>query len=58
MGTSKHTAEYRLIQEASSLQNYGMEFHTARYTNGDYVHIGVGPEGVFLSDDARQHQRK
>ncbi|KAJ8303475.1 hypothetical protein KUTeg_019871 [Tegillarca granosa] len=45
-GITKCTAEYRVLQESSELQNYGMEYHEAKTTNCDL--IGVGPDGIFI----------
>lgn len=50
IGVTKAQAEYRMLQEASMIQNYGTEYHEARSVNGNALHVGVGPEGIFLYD--------
>ncbi|XP_033755927.1 E3 ubiquitin-protein ligase MYLIP-B-like [Pecten maximus] len=47
---TKAQAEYRMLQEASLIPNYGTEYHEAKYMSGSTVHVGVGPEGIFLYD--------
>lgn len=46
-GTSREVAQYRLLQEAAELENYGVEFHEASVT-GEIIQVGVGPKGVAL----------
>ena len=48
---SRVTAEYNMIQEVAKLQNYGMEYHKAHDECGETVHVGVGPDGIFVCDD-------
>ncbi|XP_066539336.1 E3 ubiquitin-protein ligase MYLIP-B [Hoplias malabaricus] len=45
---SQASAEYQALQLLSSLENYGMEWHWARDTEGHKVAIGVGPEGLLI----------
>ncbi|ESO95088.1 hypothetical protein LOTGIDRAFT_206409 [Lottia gigantea] len=47
-GTTAANAEYKLLQEASELDNYGMETHIARNGNYEEIEIGVGPTGFFV----------
>lgn len=47
-GMSKASAEYHMIQELSTLQGYGIEYHDARTSDGQTSHAGVGPKGIFL----------
>ncbi|OWF53504.1 E3 ubiquitin-protein ligase MYLIP-like [Mizuhopecten yessoensis] len=50
MRVTKAHAEYRLLQEASIIENYGTEYHEAKNLSGNSVSIGVGPEGIFFYD--------
>ncbi|KAM9488893.1 E3 ubiquitin-protein ligase MYLIP-B [Clarias gariepinus] len=45
---SQASAEYQALQLVSSLENYGVEWHWARDSEGHKVGIGVGPEGLFI----------
>lgn len=47
-GIPPHTAEYRLLQEVSTLTTFGIEFHEVRSAHGDKILFGVGPEGLLL----------
>ncbi|XP_072536462.1 E3 ubiquitin-protein ligase MYLIP-B [Salminus brasiliensis] len=47
-GLSQASAEYQALQLVSSLENYGVEWHWARDTEGHRVAIGVGPEGLLI----------
>ncbi|XP_045191604.2 E3 ubiquitin-protein ligase MYLIP-like isoform X2 [Mercenaria mercenaria] len=47
VGLSKESAQYKLLQEAAVLQNYGVEYHEVNY-GGETIHVGIGPTGVFL----------
>ncbi|KAI4891209.1 hypothetical protein NFI96_033045 [Prochilodus magdalenae] len=47
-GLSQASAEYQALQLVSSLENYGVEWHWARDTEGHKVAIGVGPEGLLI----------
>lgn len=49
VGLSKESAQYQLLQEASTLPSYGVEYHDASY-RGEHTHVGIGPTGVFLCD--------
>lgn len=48
-GMSPQSAHYKLVEEASKMQNYGFEYHEAVYC-GENCHVGVGPTGVFLNN--------
>ncbi|XP_052002815.1 E3 ubiquitin-protein ligase MYLIP-B-like [Xyrauchen texanus] len=47
-GVSQASAEYLALQLVSSLNNYGIEWHSARGSEGQELLIGVGPEGLFV----------
>lgn len=47
---SSQNAQYRMLQEASSLEDYGMEKHEAKNEQRKLITVGVGPEGVFIYD--------
>ncbi|XP_022530002.2 E3 ubiquitin-protein ligase MYLIP-B [Astyanax mexicanus] len=47
-GLSQASAEYQALQLVSSLENYGVEWHWARDTEGQRVAIGVGPKGLLI----------
>ncbi|XP_051573833.1 E3 ubiquitin-protein ligase MYLIP-B-like isoform X2 [Myxocyprinus asiaticus] len=47
-GVSQASAEYQALQLVSSLNNYGVEWHSARGSEGQELLIGVGPEGLFV----------
>ena len=44
------SAEYCCLKEVASLQDYGVEFHSAKSTEGQHLQIGVGTEGLRISD--------
>ncbi|CAB1321290.1 unnamed protein product [Coregonus sp. 'balchen'] len=50
-GLSQSSAEYRALQLVSSLENYGVEWHWARDSEGQRLAIGVGPEGVTICQE-------
>ncbi|XP_016139063.1 E3 ubiquitin-protein ligase MYLIP-B-like isoform X1 [Sinocyclocheilus grahami] len=45
---SQASAEYQALQLVSSLNYYGVEWHSARDSEGQELLIGVGPEGLFV----------
>ncbi|XP_059423855.1 E3 ubiquitin-protein ligase MYLIP-B [Carassius carassius] len=47
-GVSQASAEYQALQLVSSLNYYGVEWHSARDPEGQELLIGVGPEGLFV----------
>ncbi|XP_043116093.1 E3 ubiquitin-protein ligase MYLIP-B [Puntigrus tetrazona] len=47
-GVSQASAEYQALQLVSSLSYYGIEWHSARDSEGQELLIGVGPEGLFV----------
>lgn len=47
-GVSQASAEYQALQLVSSLNYYGVEWHSARDSEGQELFIGVGPEGLFV----------
>lgn len=49
-GMPKLTSEYKVVQEASALPGYGMEYHEAKNEGNEDIHVGVGPEGVVIYD--------
>ncbi|XP_052000216.1 E3 ubiquitin-protein ligase MYLIP-B-like [Xyrauchen texanus] len=48
-GVGHASAEYQALQLVSSLNNYGVEWHSARDSEGQELLIGVGPEGLVVS---------
>lgn len=50
-GVSSATAEYRMLQEASSVEDYGMEKHEAKNAERKLITVGVGPDGIFIYDN-------
>ncbi|XP_064802743.1 E3 ubiquitin-protein ligase MYLIP-A-like isoform X2 [Oncorhynchus masou masou] len=50
-GLSQASAEYQALQLVSSLENYGVEWHWARDSEGQRLAIGVGPEGVSICQE-------
>ncbi|XP_051576961.1 E3 ubiquitin-protein ligase MYLIP-B-like isoform X2 [Myxocyprinus asiaticus] len=48
-GVSQSSAEYQALQLVSSLNNYGVDWHSARDSEGQELLLGVGPEGLFVS---------
>jgi len=52
-GMEPTTAEYRLLQEASRLDTYGVESFYVKESCGRDMHLGVGPEGIALYDMER-----
>lgn len=49
-GMPRRSAEYRVVQEASLLPSYGMEYHEAKNEANEDIVVGVGPEGVLIYD--------
>ncbi|XP_070574139.1 E3 ubiquitin-protein ligase MYLIP-like [Ptychodera flava] len=49
-GMSKSTAEYRVLQEASACDNFGMEYYEVRNNADQAMKLGVGPEGLTIYD--------
>ncbi|XP_041963835.1 E3 ubiquitin-protein ligase MYLIP-B [Alosa sapidissima] len=47
-GMGRPSAEYQALQLVSTLENYGVEWHWARNSEGQSLAIGVGPEGVSV----------
>ncbi|XP_043921138.1 E3 ubiquitin-protein ligase MYLIP [Protopterus annectens] len=47
-GMRQATAEYQALQTVSSLENYGVEWHSVRDGEGQKLMIGVGPDGISL----------
>lgn len=47
-GVSQVSAEYQVLQIASTLENFGMEWHSVRDNEGQKLIIGIGPEGVSV----------
>lgn len=50
VGTTRESAQYKFLQEASKLPNYGVEYHEAKDCSGETVTVGIGPDGVFRYD--------
>ncbi|XP_027622538.1 E3 ubiquitin-protein ligase MYLIP isoform X3 [Tupaia chinensis] len=47
-GTSQASAEYQVLQTVSAMENYGVEWHSVRDSEGQKLLIGVGPEGISI----------
>lgn len=47
---SSQNAQYRMLQEASTLEDFGMEKHEAKNEQRKLITVGVGPDGVFIYD--------
>ncbi|XP_023567886.1 E3 ubiquitin-protein ligase MYLIP isoform X2 [Octodon degus] len=47
-GTSQASAEYQVLQLVSAMENYGIEWHAVRDSEGQKLLIGVGPEGISI----------
>ncbi|NP_001423556.1 E3 ubiquitin-protein ligase MYLIP isoform 2 [Homo sapiens] len=50
-GTSQASAEYQVLQIVSAMENYGIEWHSVRDSEGQKLLIGVGPEGISICKD-------
>ncbi|XP_032637095.1 E3 ubiquitin-protein ligase MYLIP isoform X2 [Chelonoidis abingdonii] len=50
-GLSQASAEYQVLQIVSTLENYGVEWHSVRDSEGQKLLIGVGPEGISVCKD-------
>nr|XP_042716442.1 E3 ubiquitin-protein ligase MYLIP isoform X2 [Chrysemys picta bellii] len=50
-GLSQASAEYQVLQIVSTLENYGIEWHSVRDSEGQKLLIGVGPEGISICKD-------
>ncbi|KAF3815343.1 hypothetical protein GH733_016725 [Mirounga leonina] len=50
-GTSQASAEYQVLQTVSAMENYGIEWHSVRDSEGQKLLIGVGPEGISICKD-------
>uniref|UniRef100_A0A8C5JZ38 E3 ubiquitin-protein ligase MYLIP n=1 Tax=Jaculus jaculus TaxID=51337 RepID=A0A8C5JZ38_JACJA len=50
-GISQASAEYQVLQIVSSMENYGVEWHAVRDSEGQKLLIGVGPEGISICKD-------
>nr|XP_020654249.1 E3 ubiquitin-protein ligase MYLIP isoform X2 [Pogona vitticeps] len=47
-GLSQASGEYQVLQLVSALENYGVEWHSVRDSEGQKLFIGVGPEGIAI----------
>ncbi|XP_031214603.1 E3 ubiquitin-protein ligase MYLIP isoform X2 [Mastomys coucha] len=47
-GVSQASAEYQVLQIVSAMENYGIEWHAVRDSEGQKLLIGVGPEGISI----------
>ncbi|XP_053822108.1 E3 ubiquitin-protein ligase MYLIP isoform X2 [Vidua macroura] len=50
-GLSQASAEYQILQIVTTLENYGVEWHSVRDSEGQKLLIGVGPEGISICKD-------
>ncbi|XP_074002749.1 E3 ubiquitin-protein ligase MYLIP isoform X2 [Numenius arquata] len=50
-GLSQASAEYQVLQIVTTLENYGVEWHSVRDSEGQKLLIGVGPEGISICKD-------
>ncbi|XP_050437012.1 E3 ubiquitin-protein ligase MYLIP-like [Adelges cooleyi] len=55
-GMKQSTAEYWLIKEVSSLENFGEELFEGRTATGSPVMVGVGPHGISLEQPEQEKQ--
>ncbi|KAE8597997.1 hypothetical protein XENTR_v10016671 [Xenopus tropicalis] len=47
-GLSQASGEYQFLQIVSTLENYGVEWHSVRDAEGQKLIVGIGPEGISL----------
>lgn len=47
-GLSQASGEYQVLQIVSTLEHYGVEWHSSRDPEGQRLIIGIGPEGVSI----------
>ncbi|OCT58016.1 hypothetical protein XELAEV_18002761mg [Xenopus laevis] len=47
-GLSQASGEYQFLQIVSTLENYGVEWHSVRDADGQKLIVGIGPEGISL----------
>ncbi|XP_072267766.1 E3 ubiquitin-protein ligase MYLIP isoform X5 [Pyxicephalus adspersus] len=47
-GLGQGSGEYQVLQIVSTLENYGVEWHSARDAEGQKLIVGIGPEGVSI----------
>ncbi|XP_063307770.1 E3 ubiquitin-protein ligase MYLIP [Pelobates fuscus] len=47
-GLCQASGEYRVLQIVSTLENYGVEWHSVRDAEGQKLVVGIGPEGVSI----------
>lgn len=50
-GLTQASAEYQVLQIVSTLENYGVEWHSVRDSEGQKLFIGIGPEGIAMCKD-------
>ena len=51
-GLSERSAKYRVVQAASSLESYGVEYHTVtNVDSGSLCQMGVGPAGITVVEE-------
>lgn len=51
-GLTERSAKYRAIQVASSLEDYGMEYHqVVNMDTGASCRMGVGPSGITVTEE-------
>ena len=49
-GLDRSAAEYKLLQEVSTWNCYGVEYHKIRSGSAQVDQMGVGPNGIALYD--------
>ncbi|NP_001088162.1 myosin regulatory light chain interacting protein L homeolog [Xenopus laevis] len=47
-GLSQASGEYQFLQIVSTLETYGVEWHSVRDAEGQKLMVGIGPEGISL----------
>ncbi|KAM4705762.1 E3 ubiquitin-protein ligase MYLIP [Rhinophrynus dorsalis] len=47
-GLSQGSGEYQTLQLVSTLENYGVEWHSVRDAEGQKLVVGIGPEGISI----------
>ena len=54
-GLAQGSCVYRMLQETSAVQGYGVEWYEARENTANFL-LGVGPEGISIFDEEGNEQ--
>ena len=57
-GLGHESAEYRMLQEMSTLESFGVEYFEVKDSQSQQLHMGVGPEGIALYNMNNEFQRR